>query len=115
MEIVIIGNSAAGLSALEAFRKQDETSNVTLIAKEEERPYSRVLLPYYLRGKVDYENVFIRDKDYYKRLKAKFIKGKVIELQQAKQCVLLESGTLIPYDKLLIATGSSPVKQMILT
>ena len=44
-QIVIIGNSAAGFSALETFRKQDQTSKVTVIAKEGHRPYSKVLLP----------------------------------------------------------------------
>ncbi len=110
MQIVIIGNSAAGLSALEAFRKKDSSSKVTLVTKEEERPYSRVLLPYYLRGKVPYENLFIRDKDYYVRMNAKCVTGKVVQLLPEQQSILLEDKTLLPYDKLLIATGSSPVK-----
>ncbi len=110
MQIVIIGNSAAGLSALEAFRKKDRSSSVTIITKEEERPYSKVLLPYYLRGKVPYKNLFIRDKDYYARQDAKCVTGKVVELLPEQQAVLLENGTRLSYDKLLIATGSSPVK-----
>ena len=110
MQIVIIGNSAAGLSCLESFRKQDQTSKVTIIAKEDIRPYSRVLLPYYLRGKVPYENLFIRDQEYYERLSADIIKGKVVKLLAEQHLVQLEDGTRIPYDKLLIATGSSPVK-----
>ncbi len=110
MQIVIIGNSAAGLSALEAFRKKDQSSRVTLVTREEERPYSRVLLPYYLRGKIPYENLFIRDKDYYTRMNARCITGKVVKLLPEQQSILLENKSLLPYDKLLIATGSSPVK-----
>lgn len=110
MQVVIIGNSAAGLSALEAFRKKDQISKVTIVAKEEHRPYSRVLLPYYLRGKVPYENLFIRDEDYYDRLNANFIKERVVKLLPDQNSVQLESGAQISYDKLLIATGSSPVK-----
>ncbi len=110
MQIVIIGNSAAGLSGLEAFRKKDQSSSVTIVTKEEERPYSKVLLPYYLRGKVPYENLFIRDRDYYAQLDAKCVTGKVVELLPQQKVVLLENGTRLPYDKLLIATGSSPVK-----
>ena len=90
MQIVIIGNSAAGLSALEAFRKKDQSSKVTLVTQEEERPYSRVLLPYYLRGKVPYENLFIRDENYYARMNAKCIIGKVVKLLPEKQSILLE-------------------------
>jgi nitrite reductase (NADH) large subunit len=110
MQVVIIGNSAAGLSGLEAFRKKDQSSSVTIVAKEGEVPYSKVLLPYYLLGKIPYANLFTRDKNYYARLNAKCIKGNVVKLLPEQQAVLLESGTLLPYDKLLIATGSSPVK-----
>ena len=110
MEIVIIGNSAAGLSALETFRKSDSSSTVTLVTKEGERPYSRVLLPYYLKGKIPYENLFIRDKDYFTRMNAKCITGKVVKLLPEQQSILLEDKTVLPYDKLLIATGSSPTK-----
>ena len=110
MKIVIIGNSAAGLSCLEAFRKHDRTSQVTIIAKEGKRPYSRVLLPYYLRGKIPHEHLFIRKQDYYKRLNATCITGTVMRLLVEEQCLMLEDQTVIPYEKLLIATGSSPVK-----
>ena len=51
-KIVIIGNSAAGLSALENFRKHDQESQVTVISKEGKLPYSRVLIPYILRKKI---------------------------------------------------------------
>ena len=110
MNVVIIGNSAAGLSGLEAFRKHDQISQMTIIAKEGQRPYSRVLLPYYLRGKVPHEHLFVRDQDYYRRLNATCVNGTVIRLLVERQCVQLADQTMLPYDKLLIATGSSPVK-----
>ena len=113
MQIVIIGNSAAGVSALEAFRKQDQSATVTMIAEEEDRPYSKVLLPYYLRGKVPFENLFIRDANYYNQFNTRFVKGKVVRLLPEQRCIQLECGTLIAYDKLLIATGSSPVRPAI--
>ncbi len=110
MQLVVIGNSAAGLSALEAFRKRDRTSPVTVITKENEIPYSRVLLPYYLRGKTTFENLFIRDKDYYERMNAKCITDTVVKLLPERQTLYLKRGAPLTYDRLLIATGSSPVK-----
>ncbi len=110
MQIVIIGNSAAGLSALEAFRKVDQDSNVTVISKETIRPYSRVLLPYYLRGKTPHSNLFIRDKDYFKENDAECILDRVIKVDPESRQVILEGGLMLEYDRLLIATGSSPVK-----
>ncbi|MBW2657986.1 MAG: NAD(P)/FAD-dependent oxidoreductase [Deltaproteobacteria bacterium] len=109
MRIIIIGNSAAGLGGLEAFRETDRDSSVTVITRESKQPYSRVLLPYYLRKKVPYENLFIRDKTYYSRLNAKCVTGEVLQLQPEQQTILLEDGSKLSYDRLLIATGSSPV------
>lgn len=109
MKIVIIGNSAAGLSGLEAFRSQDKTSQVTIVAKEGQRPYSKVLLPYYLREKVPHEHLYIRDEDYYARLDATCIEAAVLRLLEEQKCVELDDGTLLSYDKLLVASGSSPV------
>ena len=110
MRIVIIGNSAAGLSGLEAFREINRQAHITLVTKESRRPYSKVLLPYYLRGKVPYNHLFIRDKEYYNRHNAVCIKGNAVQLLPDSQEVLLENTTRLTYDKLLIATGSSPVK-----
>ena len=107
--IVIIGNSAAGLSGLESFRKVDPDSTVTIIAREDRRPYSKVLLPYYLRGTTPYDNLFIRPDDYYSNLNAACIQSEVVDLSPAEKLVRLGNGDTVPYDKLLIATGASPV------
>ena len=68
------------------------------------------MLPYYLRKKVSYANMFIRDTDYFEKLHATCIKGKVVNLLAGKRQVVLDSGQTIAYDKLLIATGASPVR-----
>lgn len=110
MHVVIIGNSAAGLSALESFRKNDKESKVTLISKEGGVAYSRVLLPYYLRGKIDYDTFFIRDKGYYEKMKVGYIEEKVIAVDDENKAVVLGDHRKITFDKLLIATGSYAVK-----
>jgi nitrite reductase (NADH) large subunit len=110
MRIVIIGNSAAGLSALEAFRRIDHESSVTVISKESGRPYSRVLLPYFLRGKIPHSNLFIRDEDYFTRYNAECIQSRVVNVNPKKRQAVLKDGRILEYDRLLIATGSSPVR-----
>lgn len=106
MNIVIIGNSAAGLSALQNFRKVDKDSKVVMISKEGFLPYSRVLLPYVLRGKLPYEGMTIRTQDYFERLHAECVEGTVTKLDAQAHKVFLEDGRSFDYDKLLIATGS---------
>ncbi len=109
MQIVIIGNSAAGLSCLETFRKLDRDSGVTLLSREGARPYSRVLLPYYLRKKVPHDNLFIRGDDYYSSLDAEILEATVVKVHPEQHAVELADGTRVDYDRLLVATGSSPV------
>ena len=92
MRVAIIGNSAAGLSALEAFRRIDQESTVTVISKELGEPYSRVLLPYFLRGRIPYPNFFIRDEGYFARHKAECLRDRVVKVDPHRQHVMLETG-----------------------
>jgi nitrite reductase (NADH) large subunit len=109
MHLVIIGNGAAGLSALSRFRAIDKDSQITLISAESETAYSRVLLPYFLRRKIPYENLFIRRPEDYQRLgvKTEFGAG-VSRLDSESRRLTLEDGRSIDFDKLLIASGSRP-------
>lgn len=109
MQIVIIGNSAAGLSALRHFRSIDQESPITLISAEPGIAYSRVLLPYYLRRKIPYENLFIRQLEDYAALGVKTEFGvKVMGVDPESRILSLEDGRTIGFDRLLIATGSRP-------
>ena len=98
MNVVIIGNSAAGLSALQNFRKLDKTSRVVMISKEGLLPYSRVLLPYVLRGKLPYDGMTIRTQEFLSRMDAQCVEGTVTKLATAARPVLLEDDRSFAYD-----------------
>jgi len=105
---VVIGNSAAGLSAIKAIREFDCLCPVTLISAENCQAYSPVLLTYYLGGRISRDDLFIVDGDFYKRHDIKTMFGsKAIGLDALKQMVHLEDGKVVEYDNLLIATGAS--------
>ncbi len=110
--VVIIGNSAAGLSALEAFRKRDKDSKISMIDKEPVLAYSRVITPYYIMGRVKREEgLFLRTKEFYKEIDVKTLFGKeVSSVDTRSREVLLDDRKKEPFDVLLIATGSSPYK-----
>ncbi len=112
---MIIGNSAAGLSAIEAFRKRDPDSRVTLIDREPYPAYSRVITPYFIMGGMKEEgHLFLRDKNYYKGLGVKTLLGvEVLGVDTRLREVLLDNGKKESFDLLLIATGSSPVRPRI--
>jgi nitrite reductase (NADH) large subunit len=113
--VVIIGNSAAGLSALEAFRKRDRESKVLMIDKEPYMAYSRVITPYFIMGGAKKEEgLFLRTEDFYKGLDVKTLFGKeVLSIDTHKRQVVLDKGRKEPFDSLLIATGGSPQRPKI--
>ncbi len=108
MRVVIIGNSAAGLAAAKTFRKYDKNSELVIISKEKGLPYSRVLLPYVLRGKLKYDNIFIKGESYYSDNNIQYVEKEVTSIDtKAKEVVLGEER--MSFDKLLIATGAQAV------
>jgi len=104
---VIIGNSAAGIGAVEGIRQVDQQGEITIISDEPHHTYSRPLISYLLLGKVTEETMKYRDDDFYATHNCTLLCGKVTEIvANAKQVVLADSSK-IPFDKLLVATGSS--------
>ncbi len=109
MNIVVIGNSAAAINAVEKMRSKGSKDKITMISKEIKRPYSRVLLPYHLRGKLPKEEqLFMRDYDFYEKNKVEFINDEVLQIDENSKKVRLKNNEEISYDKLLITSGSSP-------
>jgi NAD(P)H-nitrite reductase large subunit len=101
--IVIVGNSAASLAALETIRRLDATSPVTLVAEETIPAYSRVLLPYLLSG--ERRDLSLRPPDYAQRMGAQMLLGRRA-VQIDSDALVLDDGTRLPFDRLLLATGS---------
>jgi nitrite reductase (NADH) large subunit len=113
--VVIIGNSAAGLSALEAFRRKDQVSEILLIDREPVLAYSRVITPYFIMGKIKNEKgLFLTTEDFYKRRGVKTLFAKEVQsIDTQSREVAFYNGKREPFDLLLIATGASPVRPKI--
>ena len=108
MKHVIIGGSAAGVSAAETIRKHDKEADITVISDEAFPLYSRCLLTYLIAGAIDESKLCFKDKNFYKDNKIKICLGqKAISLDRKKKKVILDNKTEVPYDKLIIATGAS--------
>ena len=105
---VIIGNSAAALSAIRAIRKTGDTGQIVLICAEPCNAYSPVLTTYYISGSIKRSNMFLVDERFYKKLKVNRILGhKAVAIDSLKKEVRLENRAKVSYDNLLIATGAS--------
>jgi NAD(P)H-nitrite reductase large subunit len=108
MKYVIIGNSAAGIGAVEGIRQIDKEGEITIITNEAHHTYSRPLISYLLLGKVDEEKMKYRDSGFYTDNNCKLLANVTVTGidAKAKQAVLSDNSR-VPYDKLLVAAGSS--------
>lgn len=108
MKFVIIGNSAAGVGAIEAIRRCDNESEITVISNENAPIYSRCLLSYIIQGSKDLEGIRFRPDNFYKQMKVKPVLGTVTAVVPEEKRISLDDGFSYSYHKLLIATGSTP-------
>jgi NAD(P)H-nitrite reductase large subunit len=110
MDHIVIGAGPAGVVAAEQLRNHDPSGSVALIGEEPEPPYSRMAIPYYLVKRIDEAGTYLRkDPGYFDALGIDVIHDRVSRVQASNQNVDLESGGSRHYDRLLIATGASPV------
>lgn len=107
LKTIIIGNGAAGLAAVRSFRKYDAKSPITIISKEGGDAYSRVLLPYILRGKLPYDKLFLPYAKELRRFGVEYIESEVLSLDEKAGIISITGEETLAYGNLLIASGSS--------
>jgi NAD(P)H-nitrite reductase large subunit len=108
MKYVIIGNSAAGVGAVEGIRQIDKQGEITIITDEKHHTYSRPLISYHLLGVADEEKMKYRPDNFYKENNCVLLNDvSAVEINIKTKQVILANGKTVPYDKLLVATGSS--------
>ena len=108
---LILGAGPAGVIAAETIRKHAPGDVITLVGDEREPPYSRMAIPYLLMGKVGESGTYLRKRaSHFADLKIKLLQATVKRVDSAGRSVTLDSGDVIKFDTLLIATGSQPVQ-----
>jgi NAD(P)H-nitrite reductase large subunit len=108
MKYVIIGNSAAGIGAVEGIRQIDKSGEITIITNEPYHTYSRPLISYLLLGKTTEEKMKYRGKSFYKDNNCTLLSNvSVTKIDSGAKKVVLSDNKKIDYDKLLVAAGSS--------
>src|SRR3982074_1996956 len=107
---LIIGGGTAGMNAMRAIREEEgERSEITLVSAE--KPYSRMVLPYYLDRSIAESHVFTATSALLAQWKVKAHLGRRASALDVKANVCtLDDGTKVEYDDCLIATGSAPVR-----
>jgi nitrite reductase (NADH) large subunit len=105
---VIVGNSVAGIAAAQEIRRHDSAGQITIVSEEQTFGYSRAMLPLHIAGKKTKRDMVFAPGPFYVSQKIRLLKGETAAAVDTRgQKVHLQSGKSHPYDRLLVATGSS--------
>jgi NADPH-dependent 2,4-dienoyl-CoA reductase/sulfur reductase-like enzyme/rhodanese-related sulfurtransferase len=127
MRIVVIGGVAAGLKAASKARRSDPCAEITVIEKGELISYGACGLPYYVAGDVAAIDDLLktpagalRSPAFFKSVKDITVLTKTLatRIDRTAKTVYIKSlvdsvESVLSYNKLVIATGASPIKPVI--
>jgi NAD(P)H-nitrite reductase large subunit len=106
---VIVGGSAAGMAAAEVLRALDTRGSVTVFSEEPDPPYFRPLIPFLISGRKRAADMSLSGEGPYSGAGvAVRLNARVRSVDCRARTVFLDGGEPVPYDRLLIATGSKP-------
>lgn len=103
---VIVGGGTAGEYAAETLRKEGFTGKITILSKDSLLPYDRVVLSKNFKG--DAANFVLRNQGFYDEYGIEIRTNTIVkQIDSRSKIVKLTTGEEIPYDKVLIASGST--------
>jgi nitrite reductase (NADH) large subunit len=107
--LVVIGNGMAGMACLEQILAHAPRFHVTVFGDETHVNYNRVLLSSVLAGEKDADDIVINGLEWYRGHGIDLRVGvRIVDVDSQARTVTGHDGRVTPYDKLLLATGSSP-------
>jgi len=109
--LVVIGNGMAGMRTVEELLKLNpDLYDITVFGAEPYGNYNRILLSPVLAGEKTINDIMLNDEQWYVDNGIRLHKGKqVTQIDRRARTVTADDGTSEPYDRLLLATGSTPV------
>ncbi|MFL6719554.1 MAG: nitrite reductase large subunit NirB [Burkholderiaceae bacterium] len=110
LKLVMVGNGMAGVRTLEELLKiAPDIYDITVFGAEPYANYNRILLSPVLAGEQTIQDIMLNDVDWYAQNNITLHLGKKItKIDRARRMVVAEDGTVAEYDRLLLATGSTP-------
>jgi NAD(P)H-nitrite reductase large subunit len=107
--IVILGNGGAACHAVMAVRGAGYAGAVHMISDRKEAAFNPMLGPYYLKGRIGWEQCFPFGRDFYGRYDIECHFGSPVEfLDAANRTVRCVDGSTWAYQRCLAATGATP-------
>ncbi len=110
-KLVVVGNGmAAGRVLDELLAKNPDLYDVTVFGAEPRVNYNRIMLSPVLSGEKAFADIIIHDEAWYENNKIALRRGEAVtQIDPAAHVVRTASGENEPYDKLIVATGSTPI------
>ncbi|MDQ0088261.1 nitrite reductase (NADH) large subunit [Paenibacillus anaericanus] len=107
-KLVVIGNGMAGISAVEQILKLTTKFDITVFGSEQHPNYNRIMLSYVLEGSKTIDDIVLNDLHWYQDNGITLHIGTTVtKIDEQTKEVVTEDGVRVPYDKVLIATGSN--------
>ncbi|WP_050180285.1 nitrite reductase large subunit NirB [Domibacillus robiginosus] len=109
-KLVVVGNGMAGVRAVEEILKiQPDKFEITIFGKEPHPNYNRILLSKVLQGDTTVESITLNDWSWYEANEITLYTGEpVVQINTNQKYVVTSKERLVPYDELILATGSLP-------
>ncbi len=110
MKLVMVGNGMAGVRTLEELLKiAPDLYEISVFGAEPHPNYNRILLSPVLAGEQTLDEIVLNPLSWYAEHGITLHLGKkVVDVNRSRRIVIADDGTEAPYDRLLIATGSTP-------
>ena len=113
MKIVVLGGVAAGTKVAAKLKRENRNNEVVIYTKEKEISYAGCGLPYYIGGAIENrESLVVNTPEKYSNLTGVEVKTEMeaVSVDKDHKTVSFKNGERVSYDKLVIATGASPIK-----
>ncbi len=110
-KLVVIGNGMAGIRTVEALlERAPDLYDITVFGSEPYGNYNRILLSPVLAGEKTVDDIMLNTVQWYDDNNITLRKGETVTMIDRRTCeVVTAAGERVPYDRLLIATGSNPI------
>lgn len=109
--LVVVGNGMAGINTVEQLLKLTDRYDITVIGEEPHPNYNRILLSYVLEGSKKLDDIVLNPYSWYEEAGITLLAGEMGErIDTERRVVLTDKGREVPYDRVIIATGSTPFR-----
>ncbi|MEN6585556.1 MAG: nitrite reductase large subunit NirB [Sulfuricella sp.] len=110
LKLVMVGNGMAGVRTLEEVLKlAPDLYDITVFGAEPYANYNRIMLSPVLAGEQTIQDIMLNDVDWYAEHGIRLhLNKKIVKIDRKARVVVAEDGTEAGYDRLILATGSTP-------